>query len=141
MLSRMLRLSLVLVAALALPACSAAPEGAIEVQSGARTESLSAARLAGLPQVEVSVGEKHYSGPRLREALLSAGVAAGVDVEAVAADGYRQVVNAATVSRDDVIVAIGLSADEGPLRVIVPGSPGLSVRQLVALRAAPAAAP
>lgn len=137
----MLRLSLALAAALTLSACSAAPEGAVEVQTGAHTASLSAARLAELPQVEVSVGDKRYAGPRLREALLAAGVVAGVDVEAVAADGYRQVVNAATIARDDVIVAIGAPAGEGPLRVIVPGSPGLSVRQLVALRAVPAALP
>jgi hypothetical protein len=141
MLARMLRLSLALAAVLAVPACFSGPQGTIEVFTGVRTESLSAVRLAELPQVEVSFGDQKYSGPRLREALLAVGVAAGVDVEAIAVDGYKQTIDAATVARDDVIVAIGLGVDEGPLRVIVPGSRGLSVRQLSVLRATIAAAP
>lgn len=137
----MLRPSLVLAVVLAVSACSAAPAGALEVQTASRSESLPAARLAELPQTEVTVGDKHYAGPRLREALLAAGVPAGVDVEVVGADGYKKTVNAATVGRDDVIVALGLPPGEGPLRLVVPDSPGLSVRQVIALRAAPAAAP
>lgn len=140
MLAGMFR-SLALALALAVSACSAAPAGALEVQTAARSESLTAARLAELPQVEATVGDKRYKGPRLREALLAAGVPAGVDVEVVAADGYKQTVNAATVGRDDVIVALGLPPGEGPLKLVVPGSPGLSVKQVIALRATPAAAP
>ncbi|WAS92306.1 molybdopterin-dependent oxidoreductase [Nannocystis punicea] len=136
----MLRPSLVLAVALAASACSAAPAGALEVQTAARSESLPVARLAELPQVEVRVGDRRYAGPLLREALLVAGIPAGFDVEVVGADGYKQTVNAATVGRDDVIVALGLPPGEGPLRLVVPGSPGLSVKQVVALRATPAAA-
>ncbi|WP_170136060.1 molybdopterin-dependent oxidoreductase [Nannocystis exedens] len=138
----MLRPALALAAVLAASACSATPPaGALEVQTGSRSESLAAARLAELPQIEVAVGDKRYAGPRLREALLAAGVASGVDVEVIAADGYKQTVSAATVGRDDVIVALGLPPDEGPLRLIVPGSPGLSIRQVIAARAVPAAVP
>lgn len=141
MLAAMPRSALVVAAALAVFACPNAPAGAIAVHSGARSESISAARLAELAPSEATVGDEHYAGPRLREALLSAGVPAGVDVEVVGADGDKQVVSAATVARDDVIVALGLPADEGPLRLIVPGSPALSVRHLIALRTSPAAAP
>ncbi|MDC0670928.1 hypothetical protein [Nannocystis radixulma] len=130
--------SLVVAVALAVSACSTAPAGALEVQTATRSESLTAARLAELPQVQVTVKDKQYAGPRLREALLVAGVPAGFDVEVVGADGYKQTVDAATVGRDDVIVALGLPTGEGPLKLVVPGSPGLSVRQVIALRATPA---
>lgn len=141
MLAAMLRPMLALTVALSAGACSTPPVAAITIHSGTRTESLSAARLAELPQVEVAVGEAKYAGPRLRAALLAAGVTRGVDVAAVGSDGYRQVVNADTVERDDVIVAFGVVPADGPLRLVVPGSPGLSVRSLVALEATPAATP
>ena len=137
----MLRPSLALAVALAVSACSAAPAGVLAVHTASRSESLPAARLAALPQVEVKGGDIRYAGPRLREALLAAGVPAGVDVEATGADGEPKTIDAATVLRDDVIVALGLPEAEGPLRLVVPGSPGLSVRRLLGLRALPAAAP
>lgn len=136
----MRRLSLALVVALAVSACSAPPAGALQVQTETRSESLPAARLAELPQVEATVKDRTFRGPRLHEALLLAGVPAGVDVEVIAADGYKQVVSAATAARDDVVLALGVPAEEGPLRLVVPGSPGLSVRQVVAVRAVPATA-
>ncbi|HEY8376699.1 MAG TPA: molybdopterin-dependent oxidoreductase [Nannocystis sp.] len=134
------RLPLALAAALA--ACSSTPAGAIKIEHGAHTETVTAGRLAELPQVEVRVGDATYAGPRLRDALLAAGVAAaGVDVEAIGAGGDRQVVDAATIAREDVIVALVPPEAGGPLRVVVPGSPGLSVKGLVGLRATAAAAP
>ncbi|MDC0717178.1 hypothetical protein [Nannocystis bainbridge] len=137
----MLRPSLAFAVALAVSACSAAPAGALAVHTASRSESLLAARLTALPQVEVKDGDIRHVGPRLREALLAAGVPAGVDVEATGADGEPKTIDAATVKRDDVIVALGLPDAEGPLRLGVPGSPGLSVRGLIGLRALLAAAP
>ncbi len=82
------------------------PAGALEVQTAARSEELPAARLAELPQTEVAVEEQATPARACaRRRCLAAGVPAGVDVEVVGADGYKQTVNAATVGRDDVIVA------------------------------------
>lgn len=135
----MIRAALALVLALSVPACSSAPEGSLEIRTGARAEVLSAARLAELPQITVESGGRSFSGPRLRDALTAAAVPLGGDVEAIGADGYRKTIDAAVVGRDDVVVALGLPVGEGPLRVVVPGSPGLGVKQLAALRAAPPA--
>lgn len=135
----MIRAALALVLALSAPACSSAPEGSLEIRTDARAEVLSAARLAELPQVEVEAGGRRFSGPRLRDALAAAGVPLGGDIEAIGADGYRKTIAAAVVGRDDVVVALGLPTGEGPLRIVVPGSPGLGVKQVTALRAAPAA--
>lgn len=136
----MLRLALALaLAVLSVASGCSGPEGALAVETGARSETLSAVRLAELPQVDVSAGGRQFRGPRLVDALRLAGVVGAGAVEAVAADGYAQTLAAEIVGRDDVIVALGLSADEGPLRVVVPGSPGLSVKRLSALRAAPRA--
>lgn len=132
----MIRAAFALVLALSVPACSQAPEGAVEVRAGSRAEVLSAAELAALPQVEVEASGRRFSGPRLRDALTAAGAPTGGDVEAVGADGYTRTLAAAVVGRDDVVVALGLPAGEGPLRLVVPGSPGLGVKQLTALRAA-----
>lgn len=134
--------ALVLALVLAPPvvACSSAPAGSLEVRMGSRAETLSAARIAELPQVEVEVRGQRFTGARLREVLLMAEVLAGVEVEAVGVDGYKQRLVAEMVGRDDTIVAIS-AAEDGPLRLIVPGAPGLSVKRLVALRAAPAAVP
>jgi hypothetical protein len=138
MLAAMIRLALALalVASTVVPACSG-PEGTLAVETGARSEALSAARLAELPQVDVAVGDKSYRGPKLADALRLAGVVGAGAVEAVGVDGYKQQLAAEVVGRDDVIVALGLP--EGELRLVVPGSPGLSVKRLAALRAAPAA--
>ena len=54
MLASMLR-SLVVAVALAVSACSAAPAGALEVQTATRSESLSAARLAAASGIGVLV--------------------------------------------------------------------------------------
>jgi hypothetical protein len=133
-----LAIALALAVSTAAPGC-AEPAGALAVETGARNESLSAARLAELPQVDVAVGDKQYRGPLLRDALRLAGVVGGGAVEAVASDGYKQQLAPEVVGRDDVIVALGLSEADGPLKLVVPGSPGLSVKRLAALRAAPPA--
>lgn len=133
-----LALALALVASTAAAACSG-PEGALAVETGSRSEALTAARLAELPQVDVAVGDKQYRGPKLADALHLAGVVGAGAVEAVAADGYKQTLAAEVVGRDDVIVALGLPAADGPLKLVVPGSPGLSVKRLTALRPAPVA--
>lgn len=133
-----LALALALVASTAAVACSG-PEGALAVETGSRSEALTAARLAELPQVDVAVGDKTYRGPKLADALHLAGVVGAGAVEAVAADGYKQTLAAEVVGRDDVIVALGLPAADGPLKLVVPGSPGLSIKRLTALRPAPAA--
>jgi hypothetical protein len=134
-------LAAVVAAALVATACSAGPAGALQVQTETRSESLPVARLAGLPQLEVTVQGQTFHGPRLREALLLAGVPAGGDLEVIAADGRKQVVGAATAARDDVVLALDVPAEEGPLRLVVPDSPELSVRRVVAVRAVPVEAP
>jgi hypothetical protein len=133
-----LALTLALAVSAAQLACSG-PEGALAVETGARSEALSAARLAELPQVDVKVGDRSFRGPKLADALRLAGVVGAGAVEAVAADGYKQTLAAEVVGRDDVIVALGLTAEDGPLKLVVPGSPGLSVKRLTALRPAPPA--
>lgn len=133
-----LALAFTLVCSTLAPACSQ-PQGSLAVETGARSETLSAARLAELPQVEVAAFEKQFRGPKLQDALRLAGVVGAGAVEAVAVDGYRQTLAAEVVGRDDVIVAVGLPEGEGPLRLVVPGSPGLSVKRLAALKPAPAA--
>lgn len=129
---------LVVAVALAMAACSPSPRGELTVQTALRSESLPAARLADLPQVEATVQDQTFRGPRLREALLLAGVPAGVDIEVVAADGDKQLMSADTVARDDIVLALDLPAEEGPLRLIVPGSPELSLRHVIAARTVPA---
>jgi hypothetical protein len=131
-----LALALALAASAVVLGCSG-PEGALAVETGARSEALSAARLAELPQVDVAVGDKKFRGPKLADALHLAGVVGAGAVEAVAADGYKQQLAAEVVGRDDVIVALGLPAEEGPLKLVVPGSPGLSIKRLAALRPVP----
>lgn len=138
MLAPMLRAALALVLALSLPACSSTPQGSIEIRTETRTEALSAARLAELPQVTVEVAGKSYTGPRLRDVLSAGGAPTGAAVEAIGDDGYAKTIAAEVVGRDDVVVALGLPAEEG-LRVVVPGSKGLSVRRLAALKVSAAA--
>lgn len=136
----MIRTALALVLALSVPACSSAPAGSLEVRAGARSESLSAATIAALPQVAVEVHGKQFSGARLQDVLRLAEVVGGVDVEAVGVDGYKQTLVAEMAGREDTIVVVS-AAEDGPLRLVVPGAPGLSVKRLAVLRAAPAAVP
>lgn len=130
----MIRAALAVALALSLPACSSTPEGSIEIRTDARAETLSVARLAELPQTTVEAGGRSFTGPRLRDAMSAGGVPPGGEVEAIGADGYRKTIAADVAGRDDVVVALGLPSEEG-LRVVVPGSPGLSIKRLAALRA------
>lgn len=135
----MRRLALVLSAALvglSSPACSDPPAGQIEVLSSETGPSrqVTAAALAALPQQEVEAGGRRYTGPRLRDALAAELAAPDAAVEAVAADGYRATLSPEAARRDDAIIAVGLPADEGPLRLVVPGSKGLGVKRLAALK-------
>lgn len=134
----MRRIVLALALALSTPSCSSAPAGAIEVRSDTRTETLSSAQIAALPQIDVEVRGQRFSGARLRDVLHLAEVVAGFDIDAVGVDGYKQTLTSDWVQRDDTIVAAS-AAEDGPLRLIVPGAPGLSVKRLVALRARRAA--
>jgi len=61
-----------------------------------------------------------------------------VGLEARGADGYTKTLAPELLGRDDALVAYAvddrpLADGEGPLRLVIPGSQGLSVRQLVRL--------
>ncbi len=127
------RLGLVVVLACA---CSPAVDaGALEVAVGPTTRTLTTPELTRLPQTTVVVNEHSYTGTRLRELF---GVETPGLLRASAADGYSQTLAADVIGRDDVLLAWMVDGDplpagEGPLRLVVPGSPGLSIKRLVRL--------
>ncbi len=113
-------------------------EGAVEVEVAGVARTLTRGELAALPVTHVSERGRAYQGVRLRDLLAELAVATDAPLQASAADGYTQTLAPALLGRDDVIVAYAvddapLAANDGPLRMVVPGSPGLSVRQLVRL--------
>lgn len=92
--------------------------------------------LAALPVTRVSLRGREYTGVLLRDVLRPAELNA--PLVASAADGYTQTLAPEVLGRDDALLAYAvddapLPAGEGPLRLVVPGSPGLSLKQLVRL--------
>lgn len=115
--------------------------GQVELALAGGVRTLTRAQLQALPEHGVSYKDRHYTGVRLGELLRAQGeeptalVATGVD-------GYSKELAVETVLRDDAVLAYAvdgrpLTAAEGPLRLVVPNSPGLSVKQLVRLAPAP----
>ncbi len=128
--------SLLLLAPLACGGDAPAPTLTVHDDDGAHPWS--AAALDELPASELSIDGHRYTGARVRD-LLDAPLAPTQVVIARGADGYTQTLDAAVVRGDSCIVArerdgAPLSAEHGPLRLVVAGSPGLSVRKLVSLR-------
>ncbi len=114
--------------------------GRLSIKTSAGAHALAMADLAKLPHHEASIDGAAYTGVRLRDII--GPIAPTASFEARGADGYRQTLSAETVLRDDCLVAFEkggkpLAAKEGPLRLVVPGSPGLSIHGLVAVELAP----
>lgn len=110
----------------------------VEVEVAGVARTLTQAELAALPVADVNDRGRAYRGVRLRDLLVELAIAADAPLQASAVDGYSQTLAPALLGRDDVIVAYAvddapLAAGDGPLRLVVPGSPGLAVRQLVRL--------
>lgn len=100
--------------------------------------TLAQAELAALPVAQVSLRGHAYTGALLRDVLTPAELALNAPLEARGADGYTQTLAPELLGRDDALLAYAvddapLPAGEGPLRLVVPGSGGLSVKQLVRL--------
>ncbi|MCA9691565.1 MAG: molybdopterin-dependent oxidoreductase [Nannocystaceae bacterium] len=137
--ARLRLITLGLASALALPlGCTKEPEpDALAVTVDGDTRTLDAKALAALPAHEVTVQEHHYKGPRMRD-VLAAPIPEGKVVIAKGRDGYTQTLTAEAAQGDDCIIAHELDGGalpekEGPTRIILAGSPGLSVRQLASL--------
>ena len=108
----------------------AGPELQVRTSSGVRTLSL--AKLRELPARQV----EGFTGARMTDVLGE--VADGATVVAKGSDGYTQTLSASAAKREDCIVAYEkdgqpLDAKIGPLRILLPNSPGLSVRNLASL--------
>lgn len=127
-------------------ACGDTP-GAVHIDGAGGSLALTPARLTELPGTTLALAGHTYTGVRLRDVLVHAGIAADQNLTAVGADDTR-VLTPATLQRDDAILAYAvddglLRADEGPLRLVVADAPDLSVKRLVRLNVggeAPAAA-
>ena len=94
--------------------------------------------LAALRVAQVAHRERTYTGVRLRDLLTELGADASAPLLASAADGYAQALAPEVLGRDDALLAYAvdggpLPEGEGPLRLVVPGSPGLSLKHLVRL--------
>lgn len=119
-------------------ACARHPEGAVVLELAGATRTLAQAELAALPVAQVSERGHAYTGVLLRDVLTPAELAANAPLEASGADGYTKTLAPEVLGRDDALLAYAvddgpLPEGEGPLRLVVPGSRGLSVRQLVRL--------
>lgn len=129
------RLSLV---ALLACACAGPPAGEVSLVLAGTSTTLTGAGLAELPATKVDDKGRVYTGARLRDVLARQGVGVDAPLTAVGADGYSKDLAPEALQRDDAILAYAvdggpLGADEGPLRLVVANSPGLSVRRLVRL--------
>jgi DMSO/TMAO reductase YedYZ molybdopterin-dependent catalytic subunit len=107
----------------------------LQLADGART--LTREQLADLPELSVSYKDRNYTGVRLRDLLAAQGQEL-TPLVATAVDGYSQELSVEAVARDDAMLAYAvdgghLTAADGPLRLVVPASPGLSVKRLVRL--------
>lgn len=144
MLSSMRRLSLSLLLACA---CNDPSPGSVQIAGTGAPLTLSPAALTELPATEILYKDHTYTGVRLRDVLAHANLGAHQPLTATGADGHAKDLDPATLQRDDAIVAYAvddmlLRADEGPLHLVVAGSPDLSIKRLARLDVggAPAAA-
>ncbi len=121
--------------------CGKGPPGAtLELKLGSGPKNLSRSDITMLAVHEMEHGDKDYKGALLRDILGT--IPPNAIVRVKAADGYTQTLTAAVAVRDDTLLAYekegsALEAPEGPLRLIVPNSPGLSVRSIVSIEVVP----
>ena len=131
-------LAAVLAAALPGSACSSEGAGGLAVEVAGATRTLDRAALAALPTASVDYKDHRYTGVRLRDLLPQIGATAEAPVQASAADGYAQALAPETLAREDALLVWSVDGaplpdSEGPLRLVVPGSPGLSLKRVVRL--------
>ena len=111
---------------------------ALRVEVDGATRAWKLVDIEALPTQDVTLDGSVYKGVSLTR-LLPAPLAPEESVVARGADGSTQTLPYAAASRPECLVAHGkdgrsLSAAEGPLRIVLVDSPGLSVRNLVNLR-------
>lgn len=121
-----------------MPGCSRTEAGALAVEIAGATRSIDRATLADMPGASVTYKDRTFTGVRLRDLLPEVGATAEAPVQASAADGYTQTLTPETLAREDALLVWAVDGaplpdSEGPLRLIVPGSPGLSLKRLVRL--------
>lgn len=121
-------------------ACTRDPRdaGLVVVEVGGASRLLARDELAAMPVAQVSDRGHDYTGVLLRDLLTPAELAANAPLEARGADGYTKTLAPEVLVRDDALVAYAvddgpLAEGEGPLRLVIPNSQGLSVKQLVRL--------
>lgn len=140
------RFASILICALALMlapliGCSEDPPGAtLELKLNAGAKNLSRSDITKFSSHEIEHGDKDYKGALLRDIL--GPIPPNATIRVKATDGYSQSLNAATAVRDDCLLAYEkegdpLTAPEGPLRLIIPNSPGLSVRNIASIEILP----
>ena len=121
-------------------ACSGGEGGGgrveVTVAGGARTWTQ--AELAAMPASTVEYHGQQYTGVPLAALVPALGLGVDAPLTATAADGYAQTLAPEVLGRSDALLAYAvdggpLPADAGPLRLVVPGAKGLSVKQLVRL--------
>jgi len=113
-----------------------APTASVLVQHGGQQIAWTAAKIGDLPRSTVPLGEHVYAGTAVAEILLASGVERNVEVEVEVegSDGYRQTISSQRLWEPGVLLA-DRDHDkpllkDGPWRMVVAGSPGLSVRNV-----------
>lgn len=119
-------------------ACSDAGGEGIQVTVAGSARTWTHAEFAAMPAASVDYHGKQYTGVPLPALVSALGASADQPLTAVASDGYTQTLAPEILARTDALLAhtvdgTPLPASEGPLRLVVPGSKGLSVKQLVRL--------
>lgn len=127
-------LALLLLFSVGPAACSRDDDAALAVEVAGKTRALGMAELAALPGASVEYKDHRYTGARLRDVL----GATDKPVQATGADGYAKTIAPEVLGRDDALLAwqvdgAALPAADGPLRLVIPGSPGLSIKRVVKL--------
>ncbi len=113
-------------------------EGRVEVQVAGSARTLTQAELTAMPASTVEYHGAKYTGVPLPALVRQLGLAADAPLTATGADGYVQTLAPALLTHEDALLAYAvdgaaLPADAGPLRLVVPGAKGMSVKQLVRL--------
>ena len=111
----------------------------LTVSDAENQQTLSLEAIQALPQTTATFQDVDYVGVTLPTLLEDAGVSLDdvTAIKAVASDGYSVNYEPALYTRDDVILAYAqadgpLTADDGTLRMVVPGEEGrMNVRMVV----------
>ncbi len=120
--------------------CEDRPEASIELSAQGKSVTWTTAKLAEFSRTQVAVDDHTYEGVALADLLQASGIESGSEVEVVleGSDGYRQTISSERLWQPGVIIADSDRGQalqkDGPLRMVVEGSPGLSVRNLVRLQ-------